>query len=130
MDPAVEEILIRVCRSVDESEPSWDDLQVAGPYEDLPMDVDTVARLGRQAERTYQAAFKDLNYMEQADRGNTLYGQVYEDLSIRSNYALTMRSAAEDYLSGGDGYARLYYFWAAYAASIESNVAGCFDFLN
>lgn len=130
MDPEVEQILISVCRTVDESEPSWDDMQIYGPYEDQPMQADMIALLGRQAERTYEAAFKDLNYMEQADRGNTLYGQVYEDLSVRSNYAFTLRSAAEDYLKNGSGYARLYYFWAAYAASIESNVGGCADYLD
>ena len=44
--------------------------------------------------------------------------------------ASTMRNAAESYLEDGSGYQRLYYFWAAYAASIESDVSGCRDYLN
>ncbi len=130
MDPELEQVLIEVCRYVSESEPSWDSLQEYGPYEDLPMQVDMVALAGKQAEDVYLRALNDLDYSEFASRGNTLFGSAYTDLSNRLTYASTMRYAAESYLEDGSGYQRLYYFWAAYAASIEGDVAGCGDYLS
>ena len=130
MDPELEQVLIEVCQYVAENEPSWDSLQEYGPYEDLPMQVDMVAFAGKRAEDVYTWAFEKLSYQEQAGRGNTLYGSAYTDLSNRFSYASTMRNAAESYLEDGSGYQRLYYFWAAYTASVEGDVAGCGDYLS
>ena len=129
MDPELEQVLIEVCQYVSENEPSWDSMQEYGPYEDLPTQVDMVAFAGKRAEDVYTWAFGKLNYQEQAGSGNTLYGSAYTDISNRFSYASTMRYAAESYLEDGSGYQRLYYFWAAYAASIEGDVAGCGDYL-
>lgn len=130
MDPELEQLLIEVCQYVADNEPSWDSMQEYGPYEDLPMQVQMVARAGQRAERVYTWAFERLDYSDQAARGNTLYGSVYTDLSNRFSYASTMRNAAESYLKDGSDYQRLYYFWAAYAAAIESDVSGCRDYLS
>ena len=130
MDPELEQVLIDVCRYVADNEPSWDSMQEYGPYEDLPMQVDMVAFAGKRAEDTYMKALDDLDYFESADRGNTLYGSAYTDISNRLTYASTMRYAAKSYLKDGSDYQRLYYFWAAYAASIESEVSGCGDYLS
>lgn len=129
MDPELEQVLIAVCQYVADNEPSWDSMQEYGPYEDLPMQVDMVAFAGKRAEDTYMKALDDLDYFESADRGNTLYGSAYTDISSRLTYASTMRYAAKSYLKDGSDYQRLYYFWAAYAASIESEVSGCGDYL-
>ena len=130
MDPDLEQVLIEVCRYVADNEPSWDSMQEYGPYEDIPMQVDMVAFAGKRAEDTYMKALDDLDYFEKADRGNTLYGSAYTDISNRLTYASTMRYAAKSYLRDGSNYQRLYYFWAAYAASIESEVSGCGDYLS
>jgi len=124
-DPELDRVLAEVCAYVADNEPSWDSMQEYGPFEEFPMQADMVALAGRTAEQTYSRVFKLLNYGEQAYRGNTLYGSVYTDISNRASLAMSMRSAAEDYVGSGSGYQRLYYFWAAYAASIESGVSGC-----
>lgn len=130
MDPELERVLIEVCQHVAENEPSWDSMQEYGPNQDLPMQVDMVAFAGRQAEDVYLRAINDLQYSEFASLGNTLFGSAYTDLSNRFTYASTMRNAAESYLENESDYQRLYYFWAAYAASIEGDVAGCADYLS
>jgi len=129
INPEVETLLAEVCQYVADNEPSWDDLQEYGPYEEYPIQADMVALAAKRAEETYRWAFDRLNYLEQGSRANAQYGMAFGDISNRATYAGVLARAAERYLDSNTGYEAMYYWWAAYAASIEMNVRGCSDYI-
>ena len=132
IDPLLEQTMADICFDLDNSEPSWDSMQEYGPYEDFPIQADMVALAAKRANEAYRRAFeKILSPESQALPKTEEWGRLLAYLSDRSGILSTLEFAANDYLNGTGDYDRLYYFWAAYAASIESGTPqGCGDYLD
>lgn len=125
MDPAVETLLVDICVYIEGNEPRWSDLQEAGPYDGFPADVSRIRTLAVRANETYKWIFERLDYGVQAAVGNVIYGSIYTDIANRANLAIALQSAADSYLQTERDYDRLFFMWAAYTGSIESQVSGC-----
>lgn len=130
VDPEVAAAITAACTFVDENEPSWGSLTEAGPYEGIPMDVRAVLSYAERGDDAYRGAYDRLDPVNLYDRGNVAYGMVFADIGARSGLSSALRFRAQEYLKDGQDYASLSYFWAAYTASVESQVAGCSDYIN
>lgn len=129
VDPEIEAAIIAACTYLADNEPSWGSLTEAGPYEDIPMDVRTVLRYAKQGDDAYRGAYDRLDPTNLYDRANMAYGMVLADIGSRSGLSSALRYRAKEYLKDGQDYQSLYYFWAAYTASVESRVSGCNDYI-
>ena len=129
VDPDIEAAIIAACTYLAENEPSWGSLTEAGPYEDVPMDVRSVLMYAKRGDDAYRGAYDRLDPLNLYDRANMAYGMVFADISSRSGLSSALRFDAKEYLRTGEGYESLYYFWAAYTASIEGRVSGCSDYI-
>ena len=132
IDPLLDQTMADICFDLDNSEPSWDSMQEYGPYEDYPIQADMVALVAKRANEAYARAFERIFSPEiQALPKTEEYGRLAAYLSDRSGILDTLEYAANDYLNGTGDYNRLYYFWAAYAASLESGTPqGCGNYLD
>lgn len=127
--PEIEAAIIAACTYLAENEPSWGSLTEAGPYEDIPMDVRTVLRYAKRGDEAYRGAYDRLDPTKLYDRANMAYGMVLADIGSRSGLSSALRYRAKEYLKDGQDYESLYYFWAAYTASVESRISGCSDYI-
>jgi hypothetical protein len=128
VDPLIETAVTDACAYLDGNEPSWDSLTEVGPYEDIPMDVEAVLRYAKQADEAYRGAYERLDPLNLYQRGSMAYGMVLADIDARAGLASALRFRAKEYLKTGQDYDSLYYFWAAYTASVESQVSPCADY--
>jgi hypothetical protein len=132
IDPLLDQTMADICLDLDNNEPSWDSMQEYGPYEDYPIQADMVARAAKRANEAYRRAFErilspDIKTLPKTEA----YGRLNAYLSDRSAILGALEYAANDYLDGTGDYDRLYYFWAAYAASLESGTPqGCGNYLD
>lgn len=128
MSPKAEAALRSACEFLDGYEPSWDSLTEVGPYQDSPMDARAVLFYAKQADKAYRGTFERLDPMSYESEANANYGKVLADIDFRSGLSSALRSSAKEYIRTGAGYESLYYFWAAYTASIEIKTSGCSEY--
>ena len=105
-------------------------MQETGPYENYPMQVDSVARIARSASDAYIKAMQRLTDPDLAQLADENYGRLSTYIMDRAPIADSLAYAAEEYLDSQRDYDRLYYFWAAYAALLERSISGCGDYLD
>lgn len=127
-NPVIQDAVMEACWYLNENEPSWDSLTEAGPFEGVPMDVQRVLRYAKQGEDAYRGAAERLDLANLFRDGDMAYGMVYAGIDARVGLASALRFRAEEYLRTGDDYDSVYYFWAAYTASVESKVPACRDY--